>query len=84
MSFSPEPTNVKFDEDNMWVSLDDGRTIGVPIAWYPRLLKGDAKSRMDFFLSPSGVHWETLDEDISVAGILRARIEFPAEPRKAA
>lgn len=82
MNFLPEPTKVDFDEDRMWVSLQDGRTIGVPLAWYPRLLKGSPSEREDYFLSPSGIHWETLDEDVSVEGILAGNLSF--EARKAA
>ena len=82
MNFLPEPTQVDFDEDRMWVSLQDGRTIGVPLAWYPRLLKGSKSEREDYFLSPSGIHWEALDEDISVEGILAGNLSF--EARKAA
>ena len=82
MNFLPEPTKVDFDEDRMWVSLQDGRTIGVPLAWYPRLLRGSKTEREGYFLSPSGIHWETLDEDISVEGILAGNLSF--EARKAA
>ena len=67
MSFLPEPTKVVFDEDSFWVSLADGRTVGVPLAWYPRLLNGDDQARKDFFLSPSGIHWDALDEDVLIA-----------------
>jgi len=84
MSFLPEPVQVRFDDDNLWVSLADGRTIGVPLAWYPRLLNGTATERLDFFLSPSGIHWDTLDEDIAVEALLAAHVEFPAQPKKAA
>ncbi|HET9510442.1 MAG TPA: DUF2442 domain-containing protein [Sphingomonas sp.] len=75
---SPEPTDVRFDEDSMWVSLEDGRTIGVPIAWFPRLLKGTPAERRDFFLSPGGIHWDGLDEDIAVATLLADRWETAA------
>jgi hypothetical protein len=64
------PTSVAFDEDSMWVSLSDGRTLGVPIAWFPRLLNATREEREAYRLSPRGLHWETLDEDISVAGLL--------------
>lgn len=80
---SPEPTNVTFDEDSMWVALEDGRTIGVPLAWFPRLLNGTAKARSDFFLSPAGIHWEELDEDIAVATLLADRWETAAPARAA-
>ena len=79
MDFLPEPTKVEFDSDRMWVSLKDGRTIGVPIVWYPRLLNGTSAQRNDFFLSPSGVHWEELDEDISVEGILAGHMSYGAQ-----
>ncbi len=75
---SPEPTAVEFDEDSMWVSLEDGRTIGVPLAWFPRLLKGSPAARADFFLSPAGIHWEGLDEDIAVATLLTMTWDVPA------
>ena len=66
----PEVTGVSFDDDAMWVALTDGRTVGVPLAWYPRLLAGSSEARADCFISPSGIHWDTLDEDISIASIL--------------
>jgi hypothetical protein len=84
MNFLPEAIAVRFDEDNLWVSLADGRTIGVPLAWYPRLLNASAASRADLFLSPSGIHWPTADEDIPVEALLAPRFESPAEPKKAA
>jgi hypothetical protein len=73
MTFSPEPVAVRFDADNFWVDLEDGRTLGVPLAWFPRLLNGPAELREKFFLSPDGIHWEELDEDISIAGLLAGR-----------
>ncbi len=76
MSILPAPTKVEFDENLFWVSLEDGRKIGVPLAWYPRLLKGTSDGRSNYFLSPSGIHWETLDEDISIEAILNGRMAF--------
>lgn len=66
-------TDVRFDDDTMWVALDDGRTIGVPIAWFPRLLSANMQQRYDFEISPGGIHWDHLDEDISIAGLLAGR-----------
>lgn len=66
-------TEVKFDEETMWVTLDDGRTLGVPLAWFPRLLLAKPAERNDFELSPGGIHWDALDEDISIAGLLEGR-----------
>jgi hypothetical protein len=73
MSSSPSPTAVRFDEAQMWVELDDGRTLGIPLVWFPRLLHATPTQREACFLSPSGLHWEELDEDISVAGLLAGR-----------
>src|SRR3989304_1538815 len=66
---------VSFSEDAMTVSLDDGRTISVPLAWYPRLLAGTPEERMRVELigDGEGMHWPDLDEDISVEGIVLAR-----------
>jgi hypothetical protein len=66
-------TEVTFDDDTMWVSLADGRGLGVPLAWFPRLLMAKAADRQDFRLSPGGIHWSALDEDISVQGLLEGR-----------
>ena len=54
----------------MWVELSDGRTLGVPLAWFPRLLRATPEQRNACGLSGRGLHWSTLDEDISVAGLL--------------
>lgn len=61
---------VRFDDDSLWVDLDDGRVIAVPLAWFPRLLAATAEQRLRFELSPRGIHWEVLDEDISVDSLL--------------
>ena len=73
MTTSPEPTGVRFDEHSFWVDLDDGRTIGVPLAWFPRLLHATPEQRAKVELSHDGLHWEEVDEDISVAGLLAGR-----------
>jgi hypothetical protein len=81
------PKAVCFDEDTMWVSLSDGRTIAAPLAWFPRLLEVAPALRDQVELSASGLHWESLDEDISVAGLLagqpdptRRKQQFSARP----
>jgi hypothetical protein len=66
-------TSVRFDDNQMWVELDDGRTLGIPLAWYPRLLHGTPEQRNQVSISPSGLHWEELDEDISIAGLIAGR-----------
>jgi hypothetical protein len=70
MSSSVKPTGMRFDADSMWVELSDGRVVGVPLAWFPRLLRGTAEQREQVRLSSRGLHWEVLDEDVSVAGLL--------------
>jgi hypothetical protein len=63
---------VWFDNERMWVGLADGRTLGVPLTWFPRLLAATPAQRANFAISASGhgLHWEELDEDISVTGLL--------------
>ncbi|HEY0794592.1 MAG TPA: DUF2442 domain-containing protein [Acidisarcina sp.] len=70
MSTSAKAIRVHFDPDSMWVHLSDGRTLGVPLAWFPRLLQSTAEQRDQVRITNSGLHWESLDEDISVAGLL--------------
>lgn len=70
MNSSVSATNVRFDADSMWVDLTDGRTIGVPLAWFPRLLRSTPEQREQVRISSRGLHWEALDEDISVSGLL--------------
>jgi hypothetical protein len=67
------PTAVRFDEHTMWVNLSDDRTLGVPLAWFPRLLNASPAQRERVQLSRTGLHWEELDEDISIAGLLAGR-----------
>ena len=57
----------------MWVGLSYGRVIGVPLAWFPRLLRATPAEREGFEISPFGIHWEALDEDISTEGVLAGR-----------
>ena len=67
---STSPKSVRFDDDTLWVSLSDGRTIAAPLAWFPRLLAASTEQRAQVELSKNGLHWDALDEDISVAGLL--------------
>ncbi len=70
MSSSVSATRVHFDEDNLWVDLSDGRVIGVPLAWFPRLLHASPEQLSSVRISSRGLHWESLDEDISIAGLM--------------
>ncbi|MFN3473980.1 MAG: DUF2442 domain-containing protein [Blastomonas sp.] len=73
MSISPKPVAVRFDDNSFWVALEDGRTLGIPLAWFPRLMRATAAQREHFFLSSDGIHWDEIDEDISIAGLLAGR-----------
>jgi hypothetical protein len=65
--------SVRFDEDSFWVELSDGRTLGVPLAWFPRLLRGSPAQREQVSISARDLHWEDLDEDISIEGLMAGR-----------
>ena len=68
----PLAHEVTFDEDTMWVRLVDGRTLGIPLAYFPRLLNAEPAQRGQYVISGggTGLHWEALDEDISVEHLL--------------
>lgn len=68
----------------MWVDLEDGRTLGVPLAWFPRLLHATPEQRQAVELSRRGLHWEELDEDISIAGLLAGQGDMTHPGRAAA
>lgn len=72
LAFEPRARKVTFDADNMWVELTDGRQLGVPLAYFPRLLNATRKEREGFIISGGGIgiHWDDLDEDISVRALL--------------
>ena len=67
--------SVRFDEAMMWVNLVDGRQLGVPMAFFPRLLQATPQQRADFQISGGGLglHWDELDEDISVPALLAGK-----------
>jgi len=67
---STSAKSVRFDDNNMWIDLADGRIIAVPLAWFPCLLRASPEQRARVEISAKGLHWDELDEDISVAGLL--------------
>jgi hypothetical protein len=71
--------DVHLTEDTLAVDLVDGRTIIVPLAWYPRLLEATAEQRLNWKISGAGygIHWPDIDEDLSTEGLLRGA---PAAP----
>lgn len=71
----PNALDVKVADETLIVDLSDGRTISVPLAWYPRLLHSTPEERKNWRLigRGHGIHWEDIDEDISVEGLLAGR-----------
>lgn len=72
------PKSVRFDENSLWVELSDGRVIAVPLAWFPRLLHATSEQREKVEISPMGLHWDELGEDVSVSGLLAGRGDLTA------
>jgi hypothetical protein len=81
LSADERVVDVSFTKDSMSVDLRDGRTITVPLAWYPRLLHATAKQRKNWRVAGGGygIHWPDIDEDLSSEGLLRGA---PAPRRK--
>ena len=71
----PEAENVVIAANTLSVDLSDGRTISVPLSWYPRLFHASQRERKNWRLigKGHGIHWEDIDEDISVEGLLAGR-----------
>lgn len=69
---SPLAVDVRFDAQTMHVRLNDGREIGVPLEWYPRLRGASKRERERWRLIGRGIgiHWDALDEDLSIEGLL--------------
>jgi hypothetical protein len=67
--------HVKVTADTLTVDLTDGRTLSVPLAWFPRLLHGSVaeRNKWRFIAGGEGIHWTDLDEDISVEGLLHGQ-----------
>jgi len=64
--------NIRFTDDRIYFELKDGREIGVPLEWFPRLKNASPEKRADYYLTANGtgVHWDKLDEDISIKYLL--------------
>jgi Protein of unknown function (DUF2442) len=78
--------SVRFDDSMMWVSLADGRQLGVPLAFFPRLLHAQPEQRTAVIISGGGLglHWDELDEDISVPALLAGQGDMTASRKLAA
>ena len=74
VKLDPTATHVTVTTDRLIITLADGRELAAPLAWFPRLINATAEQRQNwrFIGKGAGVHWPDVDEDISVAGLLRA------------
>lgn len=82
VSVHPRASGVRLDENELEVELVDGRRIVVPLAWFPRLLAAEhtQREKWEILGDGEGIHWPDVDEDISVAGLLRGRASVEVQP----
>ena len=65
--------SVAFTATELVVTLADGRKIATPLDWYPRLQRATGTERQNYEIMPMGIHWPDIDEDLSIAGMLKGR-----------
>lgn len=72
LAIEAQATDLWFQGDSLWVAFADGRQLSVPLTYFPRLLKADDAQRQAYTISGggTGLHWDEIDEDISVPGLL--------------
>jgi hypothetical protein len=82
LQVDPCAEQVHCTDDELVVILTDGRTLSVPLAWFPRLASASAQQRAQYELlgDGSGIHWPAIDEDISVLGLLAGTPSVDADP----
>lgn len=82
----PLAVDVTFSADAFRVALEDGRELSIPLAWFPRLLRASPEQRQNWALigRGEGIHWDELDEDISVTGLLAGRGDQTRDRTRAA
>ena len=68
-----KPHAVEFTATELVVTLADGRKITTPLAWYPRLQRASSAERSKYEIMPMGIHWPSIDEDLSIAGMLKGQ-----------
>lgn len=75
LTIEASATKVWFDQYNMWINLSDGRQLSIPLEYFPRLLNAKPSQREKYVLSGNGtgIHWDEIDEDISVPGLLMGK-----------
>ena len=74
------PVEASCDSENLTAILADGRKVTTPLWWYPRLLNASPAARAHIELMPMGMHWPEIDEDISIASMLRGAKAPGARP----
>ena len=86
LSVDPLAADVEVTEHALWVMLEDGRELSVPLEWYPRLRDATPSRRSTWRLigHGEGIHWPDVDEDISVLGLLAGSGDTRRHPRSAA
>ncbi|MBK0094309.1 DUF2442 domain-containing protein [Erwinia sp. S59] len=70
-------TTARFSDGKIWLQLSDARVLGVPLASFSRLRDASATQLAGYELTPRGIHWDALDEDLSLAGLLGAETLQP-------
>lgn len=77
----PNARSVRVTDEALHVELSDGRALSVPLAWYPRLVHATAKERSDWRLIAQGrgIHWDSIDEDISVEALVAGRVSAESQ-----
>lgn len=72
-------TSLNFDDDYLWVDLYDGRIVGAPLAWYPRLQHASPTQRLDYELRRREIHWRGLGQTVPVTGLLGVNMRSGSE-----
>lgn len=72
LAIKPYAKQLSFDNDMMWIELNDGRKLGIPLIYFPRLLKATTDQLQNYQISGGGIglHWDELDEDLIVENLL--------------
>lgn len=73
---------VRFDKYNIWVIFNNSRALGLPLTHFPKLISASQQQRNDFELSTHGIHWNALNEDLSIDEVLACRSDAIRYPNK--
>lgn len=78
LTLEAKASKLFFDDDNLWLILKDGRQLSIPLVYFPRLLNATLEQRLKYEISGGGIglHWDELDEDISVPSLLTGNISI--------